>query len=60
MKNYLFIVLLIGVCSCEDAEKTQSNLDDSPNSILLSALRERTDISFDKKTRDLNLSLIHI
>ena len=54
MKKYLFIILLVGVCSCEDVEQTQSNLDETTNGIILPAFRERTDISFDKKTRDLN------
>ena len=54
LKKFLFIVLLVGVLNCEDAEQTQSNLYENPNGIILSALRERTDISFDKKTRDLN------
>ena len=54
MKKYLFIILLVGICSCEDAEQTQSNLDETTNGIILPAFRERTDISFDKKTRDLN------
>ena len=54
MKKYLFIVLLFGICSCEDAKQTQSKLDETTNGIILPAFRERTDISFDKKTRDLN------
>ena len=54
MKKYLFIVLLFGVCSCEDTQQTQSSLDETTNGIVLPAIRERTDISFDKKTRDLN------
>ena len=54
LKIFLFIVLLVGVLNCEDAEQTQSNLYENPNGIILSALRERKDISFDKKTRDLN------
>tara|TARA_B100002051_G_scaffold148893_1_gene141025 strand:- start:3206 stop:3664 length:459 start_codon:yes stop_codon:yes gene_type:complete len=54
MKKYLFIILLVGVCCCEDAEQTHSNLDETTNGITLPAFRERTDISFDKKTRDLN------
>ena len=54
MKKYLFIILLVGVCSCEDVERTQSSLGETTNGIILPAFRERTDISFDKKTRDLN------
>ena len=57
MKNYFFIVLFAGVWSCEDAELINSNLDETHNYTILSALRERTDISFDKKTRDLNTLL---
>ena len=58
MKKYLFIILLVGICSCEDAEQTQSNLDETTNGIILPAFRERTDISFDKKTRDLNTLIL--
>ena len=58
MKKYLFIILLVGICSCEDAEQTQSNLDETTNGIILPAFRERTDISFDKKNRDLNTSIL--
>ena len=54
MKKYLYAILLVGVCGCEDAEQTQSYLDQTPNDIILSALRERANISFNKKTRDLN------
>ena len=54
MKKYLYVILLVGVWGCEDAEQTQSYLDETPNDIILSALRERTNISFNKKTRDLN------
>ena len=54
MKKYLFIILLVGVCCCGDAEQTHSNLDETTNGITLPAFRERTDNSFDKKTRDLN------
>ena len=58
MKKYLFIILLVGICSCEDAEQSQSNLDETTNGIILPAFRERTDISFDKKTRDLNTLIL--
>ena len=58
MKKYLFIILLVGICSCEDAEQTQSNLDETKNGIILQAFRERTDISFDKTTRDLNTLIL--
>ena len=58
MKKYLFIVLLIGVCSCVDAEQTHSNLDETTNGIILPAFRERADISFDKKTRYLNTLIL--
>ena len=54
MKKYLFIFILVGICCCEDAKQTHSNLDETTNGITLPAFRERTDISFDKKTRDLN------
>ena len=58
MKKYLFIILLVGICSCENAEQTQSNLDETSTGIILPAFRERTDISFDKKTRDLNTLIL--
>ena len=54
MKKYLFIVLLVGICSCDTADQTQSNLNETTNGIILPAFRKRTDTSFDKKTRDLN------
>ena len=53
MKKYLFIVLLVGVWSCEDSEQTESYINKTSNDIILLALRERTEISFNKKTRDL-------
>ena len=54
MKKYLFIVLLFWVLSCEDSEKTESYINETTNNIILLAFRERTEISFNKKTRDLN------
>ena len=53
MKQYLFIVLFVGVWSCEDSGQTESYINETSNDIILLALRERTEISFDKKTRDL-------
>ena len=53
MKQYLFIVLFVGVWSCENSEQTESYINETSNDIILLALRERTEISFDKKTRDL-------
>ena len=54
MRKYFFIFLLVGICRCEDAEQTKTNLDKSTSGTILPALRKRTDIYFDKKTRDLN------
>ena len=54
MKKYLFIVLLFGVWSCEDSGQKESYNNETSNDIILLALRERTEISFNKKTRDLN------
>ena len=53
-RKYPLTILLIGIWSWEDTEQTKSNLSETPNGTILSALRERTGISFDKKTRDLN------
>ena len=53
MKQYLFIVLFVGVWCCEDSEQTKSYINESSNDIILLALKERTEISFNKKTRDL-------
>ena len=50
MKKYLFIVLLVEICSCDNAEQTQSNLDETTNGIILPAFRKRTDTSFDKNS----------
>ena len=54
MKKYLFIVLLFWVCSCLDSGQKESYNNETSNDIILLALRERTEISFNKKTRDLN------
>ena len=54
MKKYLSIVLLFGVLSCEDSGKTEFYINETANDIVLLALRERKEISFNKKTRDLN------
>ena len=54
MKKYLFIVLLFGVWSCEDSGQKESYNNETSNDIILLALRDRTEISFNKKTRDLN------
>ena len=54
LKKYVSIFLLVGVCSCEVAKQTESNLNETANAIILPALRERTDILFNKRTRDLN------
>ena len=53
MKNYLFIFIIVGFSSCEDSEQTKSYINESSNDIILLALKERTEISFNKKTRDL-------
>ena len=52
MKKYLFILLLVGIWSCEDKKESYNN--ETSNDIILLALRKRTEISFNKKTRDLN------
>ena len=54
MKNYPLIVLLVGIWSWDDVAQTKSSPYETPNGTILSALRERSGISFDKKTRDLN------
>ena len=54
MKQYIFIVSFVGVWSCEDLEQTESYIDETSNDIILLALRERTEVSINKKTRDLN------
>ena len=53
MKKYLFIVLFVGVWSCEDSGQIESYINETSNNIILLALKERTEISFNKKTRDL-------
>ena len=53
MKQYIFIVSFVGVWSCEDLEQTESYIDETSNDIILLALRERTEVSINKKTRDL-------
>ena len=54
MKKYLFFVLLVGIQSCEDSGQKESYNNETSNDIILLALRARTEISFNKKTRDLN------
>ena len=54
MNKYLFIVLFVGVWGCEDSRQTESYINETSNDIILLALRERAEISFNKKTRDLN------
>ena len=54
MKQYIFIVSFVGVWSCEDLEQTESYIDETSNDIILLALSERTEVSINKKTRDLN------
>ena len=53
MKNYLFIFLIVGFSSCENSGQIESYINETSNDIILLALRERTEISFNKKTRDL-------
>ena len=53
MKNYLFIFLIVGFSSCENSGQIESYINETSNNIILLALKERTEISFNKKTRDL-------
>ena len=53
MKKYLLIFLLVGVWSCEDSGQIESYINETSNDIILLALKKRTEISFNKKTRDL-------
>ena len=53
MKKYLFIFLIVGFSSCEDSGQIESYINETSNNIILLALKERTEISFNKKTRDL-------
>ena len=53
MKNYLFIFLIVGFSSCEDSGQIESYINETSNDIILLTLRERTEISFNKKTLDL-------
>ena len=53
MKKYLFIVLFVGVWNCEDSGQIESYINETSNDIILLTLRERTEISFNKKTLDL-------
>ena len=53
MKNYLFIFLIAGFSSCEDSGQIESDINETSNDIVLLALKERTEISFNRKTRDL-------
>ena len=53
MKNYLFIFLIVGFSGCEDSGQIESYINETSNNIILLALKERTEISFNKKTRDL-------
>ena len=53
MKNYLFIFLIVGFSSCEDSGQIESYINETSNNIILLALKERTEISFNKKARDL-------
>ena len=53
MKNYLFIFIIVGFSSFEDSGQIESYINETSNDIILLALKERTEISFNKKTRDL-------
>lgn len=60
MYRYLSLLPIIGLTllSCNLAEQTVSGVNERSNDVILSALKERTDIGFTKNTRDLNTSII--